>query len=283
MPRGGGDSRFRDFPAHRQLQVPGAWHTASNVPERHLITSSSGNFGQALAFACQQLNKRCTVVMPDDSAAVKVDAVREFGGCVDFVNVGTTTREARVAELAKRHPDAYVASGYDSDLMIAGNSSLGRELAQLAGKVDAVVTPVSGGGLASGIVTGLGEVGVLIPVVGAEPVLANHVSRSLTAGQRVEDWRESPTIADGARTTALGKRNWEILKNGLAECIEVPEDDIRKAVRMLFHLANLKVEPTGALSVAALMVARERFRGGRVCCVISGGNVDSDLYSSLIA
>jgi threonine dehydratase len=260
----------------------GAWHTASSVPQRHLITSSSGNFGQALAFACQQLEKRCTVVMPEDSVAVKLEAVRAFGGCVEPVDVRKKSRETRVAELAAEYPDAYVASGFDSELMIAGNSSLGRELAKLAGSVDAIVAPVSGGGLASGIVTGLRAVGVAIPVVGSEPALANHVTRSLRAGQRIEDERESTTIADGARTMSLGKRNWEILKHSLAECIEVPEETIREAVRLLFHLANLKVEPTGALAVAALLAGRERFHDRHVCWVISGGNVDPDSYASLI-
>src|ERR1700733_6504838 len=133
----------------------GAWHMASNVPHHHLLTSSSGNFGQALAFACEELNKRCTVVMPEDSVLAKVDAVREFGGQVELVDVHRVTRDARVAELASQYPDAYVASGFDDDLMIAGNSTLGRELAKLNGSVDAIVAPVSGGGLASGILTGL--------------------------------------------------------------------------------------------------------------------------------
>lgn len=261
----------------------GAWHTASTVPHRHLITCSSGNFGQALAFACQKLNKRCTVVMPQDSASVKVQAVRDFGGIVEFVCVRQTTREQRVSELAERFPDAYVASGFDSDLMIAGNSSLGRELAKLEGSIDAIVTPVSGGGLASGIVMGLRAAGVAIPVIGAEPALANHVSRSLRSGQRVEDEQEPATIADGARTRSLGVLNWEVLKCGLAQCMEVPEETIREAVRILFYLANLKAEPTGALAVAALLVNRKDFEGRRVCCVLSGGNVDASVYSSLIA
>jgi threonine dehydratase len=260
----------------------GAWHMASNVPHHHLLTSSSGNFGQALAFACQELNKRCTVVMPNDSVIVKVEAVREFGGDVELVDTRKITRDARVAELARQYPDAYVASGFDDDLMIAGNSTLGRELAKLNGGIDALVAPISGGGLASGILKGLRSEGVDIPLIGAEPLLANHVTRSFRAGQIVRDKEESKTIADGARTTSLGERNWEILKTGLAESIEVPEAAIRDAVRLLFHLANLKAEPTGALAVAAILIQRERFQGRRVCCIISGGNVDAPLFSSLI-
>jgi len=260
----------------------GAWHTASNVPNEHLLAASSGNFGQALAFACQVLNKKCTVVMPHDSVAVKVQAVKDYGGFVDLVDVRKMSRAARLAELSAQNPDAYVASGYDSDLMIAGNSTLGNELAELSGSVDAIVTPVSGGGLASGIVTGLQARETAIPVIAAEPLLGNHTTRSLRAGTRIVDDHEAVTIADGARTTALGRRNWEILKDGLAGAVEIPEQAIRDGVRLLFHLANLKAEPTAALSVATLLVDRERFKGTRVCCVISGGNVGAALYAALI-
>jgi threonine dehydratase len=260
----------------------GAWHTALNVPNERLLAASSGNFGQALAFACQVLKKKCTVVMPHDSVAVKVQAVKDFGGVVDLVDVRKISRAARLAELSAQDPEAYVAGGYDSDLMIAGNSTLGKELAELSGSVDAIVTPVSGGGLASGIVTGLRARGSTIPVIAAEPLLGNHTARSLRAGTRIVDDREAATIADGARTTALGRRNWDILKDGLAGVIEIPEQAIRDGVRILFHLANLKAEPTAALSLAALVVDHERFKDKRVCCVISGGNVDAALYAELI-
>jgi threonine dehydratase len=260
----------------------GAWHTASNVPNERLLAASSGNFGQALAFACQVLKKKCTVVMPHDSVAVKVQAVKDYGGVVDLVDVREKSRAARLAELAALDPDAYVAGGYDSDLMIAGNSILGNELAELSGEVDSIVTPVSGGGLASGIVTGLRSRGAAIPVIAAEPQLGNHTARSMRARTRIVDLQEAATIADGARTVALGRRNWDILKDGLAGVAEVPEQAIRDGVRLLFELANLKAEPTGALSLAALLVDRERFKEKRVCCVVSGGNVDADLYASLL-
>jgi threonine dehydratase len=260
----------------------GAWHTASNVPNERLLAASSGNFGQALAFACQVLEKKCTVVMPHDSVAVKVQAVKDYGGVVDLVDVREKSRATRLAELSALDPDAWVAGGYDSDLMIAGNSTLGNELAELSGKVDAIVTPVSGGGLASGIVTGLRAKGAAIPVISAEPLLGNHTARSLRAGTRIVDDHEAATIADGARTVALGLRNWDILKDGLAGVVEIPEQAIRDGVRLLFELANLKAEPTGALSLAALLVDRERFKDKRVCCVVSGGNVDAALYASLL-
>ena len=120
-------------------------------------------------------------------------------------------------------------------------------------------------------------------VIAAEPLIANDAARSLREGRIVTNEAEPQTIADGTRTLSVGKHNWELLKDGLETIVEVPEDAIREAVRLLFFLANLKAEPTGALGVAALLTSPEAFRDRRVCCVITGGNVDAAVYSSIIA
>lgn len=260
-----------------------AYNVASQVPERHIITASSGNFGQALAHACSRLGKTCAVVMPHTSAEVKVAAVREYGGTVDLVDVTRKSRAERVAELAAERPDAYVASAYDDPLVIAGNATLGEEVAARAGTFEVVLAPVGGGGLTAGLVTGIATSGRRLAVVGAEPLLGNDAARSLRAGTIVRNEREPATIADGARTVSLGLHNWQVLSRGLREIVEVPEEAIREAVRLLFGLANLKVEPTGALAVAALLAAPERFAGQSVCCVLSGGNVDPAVYRELLA
>ncbi|HEV2380526.1 MAG TPA: pyridoxal-phosphate dependent enzyme [Terriglobia bacterium] len=275
-----------------------AYHLASHVPNPLVIAASSGNFGQALAHACSLTGKASIIVMPGTSAKVKVDSVREYGGKVEFVDVRSKSRAGRVAELAAEHPEAYIASAYDDPFVIEGNSSLGEELACL--DVDCVVAPVGGGGLTSGIVTGLRRalsagarpIGDLqhdvrlkyrgVEVIGAEPLLANDAARSLREGRIVANESEPQTVADGARTLSLGRRNWAILKDGLAGIVEVPEDDIARAVRLLFELANLKAEPTGALSVGALLTEPARFAGRSVCCVISGGNVDPAVYRDLL-
>jgi threonine dehydratase len=259
-----------------------AFRVASQVPNPMLIAASSGNFGQALACACGLTGKSSIIVMPHTSAAVKVDAVREYGGQVEFVEVRSKSRAARVAEIAREHPEAYVASAYDDPYVIEGNSTLGEELGRLERPLDAVVAPVGGGGLTSGIVTGLRRAGRATKVVGAEPLLANDAARSLRAGEIVANEAEPQTLADGARTLSLGRRNWEILKGGLESIVEVPEEKIVEGVRLLFELANLKAEPTGALSLAALLTSPGQFRGSAVCCVVSGGNVDPNLYQRLI-
>jgi threonine dehydratase len=260
-----------------------AYNVASNIPHQHIIAASSGNFGQALAYACQLLGKSCIVVMPLTSARIKVDAVREYEGAVDLVDVNIKSRAERVAELRSDHPEAYIASAYDDPLIIEGNASLGEELCALDRQFDFVVVPIGGGGLSSGIITGIRRAGKDIEVIGAEPLLANDAAQSLRCGHIVRHDTESQTIADGARTVSLGKHNWEILRTGLSGIIEVPEQKIKEGVRLLYSLANLKAEPTGALAMGALLTEPKKFRGKRVCCVVSGGNVDAHVFREILA
>jgi threonine dehydratase len=259
-----------------------AYNVASHVTQNLIIAASSGNFGQALACACSLLGKKCIIVMPTTSAKVKVEAVHEYGGDVDLVDVRVKSRAERVREIFEQHPEAYVASAYDDPLVIEGNASLGVEIGALERPVEMVVVPVGGGGLISGVITGLKQSGKKIQVVGAEPLLGNDAARSLRAGKIVANESEQQTIADGARTVSLGKHDWEIMKNNLSTIVEVPEEKIIEAARLLFEFANLKVEPTGALSVAAVLTQPVLFRGRSLCCVISGGNVDPAVYTTML-
>ncbi|CAN5402397.1 pyridoxal-phosphate dependent enzyme [soil metagenome] len=257
-----------------------AYNLALNVGKDEILTASSGNFGQALAYACKLTGKRCTVVMPDASAKVKVDAVRNYGATVDLVDTAKVGRSERVAQLAEQMPDAYIASAYDDKYVIEGNASLGDELADK--DFDIVITAVGGGGLISGLITGFRKVGKDTEIWGAEPQLGNDASRSLKAGKIIANETEPLTIADGARTISLGKLNWEIIRNSAAGIVEVPEGAIIDALKFYFFLVNLKCEPTGALSLGAILENKERFAGKKICLIVSGGNVDAAVYSRLI-
>jgi len=259
-----------------------AWNVVHSAPNGLFVTVSSGNFGQALARAAALAGKRALVAMPAQSARVKIDAVRSWGAEVDLFDTAVTPRGERLAQLAAAHPDAYVASPYDDSLVIAGNASLGREIAERLPETEIVLVPVGGGGLASGVVTGLRETGHAAEIWGAEPLLANDAARSLRSGKIESNPTEPDSIADGARTPSLGKHNWPILRDGLAGIVEVPEEAIADGVRLLFSLANLKAEPTGALTCGALLAEPARFNGRRVAAVVSGGNVDPALYARLL-
>ena len=259
-----------------------AYNVASNVRHSHIITASSGNFGQAIAYACSLFKKRCTVVMPATAPRIKVDAVREYGAEVDLIDVKKKGRLERLAELATEFPEAYVASPYDDLLVIEGNGTLANELFALELELDYIIAPIGGGGLTSGLVQAVERSGKNIQVLAAEPALSNDAAQSIRAGHIVALPDESSTIADGARVLRIGDHNWEILSRGLAGVIEVSEEQIMEGVRLLFALANIKAEPTGALAIGAVLADPHRFKGKRVCCVISGGNADPALYAKLV-
>jgi threonine dehydratase len=267
----------------------GAYNLASKVTNNHILASSSGSFALALAYACSLLNKRFTAVMPTTAAQVKIEGVKKYGGQIEFVDTSKETRAEKLVELAKKFPDAYVTNAYDNALIIEGNATLAEEIMAYKQAFDYVIVPVGGGGLISGIINGVKRLadanackGNSPIVIGAEPAVADDAARSLKAGRIIANESEPPTIADGARTLSIGKLNWEIMSRDLKTIIEVPEDQIKKAVKLIYDHLQLKVEPTGALSLAAVMVAAKMFQDKNVCCIISGGNVDEKVFQSLI-
>lgn len=259
-----------------------AYNLVSSVPQQQVLTASSGNFGQAIARSCALLGKQAIIVMPHTSAQVKIDAVREYGAVADLTDVRVKGRHERVQELREEYPEAYVGSAYDDPYVIAGNSTIGEEIAA-KGDFDVIIAPVGGGGLTSGLVLGTKRSGKNTRVFGAEPLLANDAARSLRAGQIVANEIEPMTIADGARTPSVGNLNWPILQSGLAGIVEVPEEAIREGLRLMFNLANLKAEPTSALGIGALLTQPETFRDLKVCVVVTGGNVDPEVFCEILA
>jgi len=253
-----------------------AYNLLASVAQSRVVTASSGNFGQAVACACAQLSKTCTIVMPATSALVKVAAVQGYGGKTDLIDTRQISRAERVRQLLAEQEGAFAAHAFDDYRVVAGNSTLGKEILS-ADEFDLLVVPVGGGGLSSGQVIARDRLNTRTEIIGAEPLLANDAARSLRSGQLVYNEQEPPTIADGARTLGLGALNWEILRSGMAEVLEVPDEETLAALRAYFAL-NLKVEPTGALALGAVMSHPARFAGKRVCCIVSGGNVDPLVY-----
>jgi len=259
-----------------------SYNFVRSVAETEIVSASSGNFGSAVALSCRMLQRTCTVVMPATSSAVKIDAVRRNGAEVDLIDTTVISRVARVHQLLAEHPRAIYAPAYDDVRVIAGNSTLGREIFALHNNWDAIFVPIGGGGLISGIISARDALGLRTPIFGAEPALGNDAARSLRSSELLANELEPPTIADGARTLSLGQITWPIVQRGVEDIVEVPEAMIAEAVRVLFRLANLKAEPTGGLALAAALLSEDRVRGKRICCVVSGANVDEDLYASIL-
>ena len=258
-----------------------AYNLLSSIPQQHVITASSGNFGQAVAYACTLLGKTCTVVMPATSAQVKVAAVQSYGGEVDLIDVQKISRGDRVQQLLAEQTGAFYAQAYDDYRVVAGNSTPSQEILSAA-DFDMLVVPIGGGGLCSGQIIARDYLHAHTEIIGAEPLPGNDAARSLRDGQLISNEQEPDTVADGARTLSLGTLNWEIIQRGIAGIIEVPDVLTLEALRRYFLYANLKVEPTGALALGALLAQPKRFYGKRVCCIVSGGNVDPALYAQAL-
>ena len=214
-----------------------AYNLLSSIPQQRVVTASSGNFGQAIAYASALLGKTCTVVMPSTSAQVKIAAVQSYGGHVDLIDVQHIGRAERVAQLLREQPDAFQAQAYDDYRVVVGNSTLGKEIFDAA-DFDTVIVPVGGGGLSSGIVIAREYLNRKTEVIGAEPFPGNDAARSLRSGQLIRNEHEPATIADGARTISLGNLNWEILQHGIADIVEVEDELTISGNTTLFSLCQ---------------------------------------------
>lgn len=258
-----------------------AYNLLASISQKYVIAASSGNFGQAVAFACTLLGKKCTVVMPKTSAQVKIAAVQSYGGNVDLIDVSKISRYERVQQLLSESPDAFFAQAYDDYRVVAGNSTLSKEILS-SSDFDVIISPIGGGGLCSGQIIARDQLNTHTEIIGAEPLTGNDAAQSLQKGKLLHNEHEPDTIADGARTLSLGELNWEIIQRGITDIIEIPDQLTLQALRSYFLYANLKVEPTGALSLGALLAQPERFHKKRVCCIVSGGNVDPIVYAQAL-
>lgn len=277
--------------ASETLQVTGsfkfraAYNLIRLVPNDEVVTWSSGNFGQAAAYACMLLGKKCTVIMPSNASKTKQSAIKAYGATVELVDVLKVSRAERAAQMMKERPDAFFAPPYDHYKVVAGNSTLGKEIFEAlylnrpeGERIERVVCPIGGGGLISGIIVARDILAPEVEIIGAEPLLGNDAAQSLREGRLVALPQEPATIADGTRTLSVGKINWEIIRRGIRRIVEVPEDKIAEGLRTLYACANLKVEPTGALSTGAALTEPDLLTGKRACLIVSGGNVDVDVY-----
>ncbi len=250
---------------------------------RGVVTHSSGNHAQAVAWVARELDLRATIVIPDAAPALKVDRVRRLGA--EVVIVAPEDRDTRAFELAAEH--GYVMSPpYDDAAIVAGQGTIGLEIAADLASLDGVLVPVSGGGLIGGIATAIKALSPGTRVIGVEPELAADAAESFRTGQRVSWTPEQTyrTIADGLRTTSVGEIPWRQIQKYVDDFITVSEDEIRDGVRRLAADARLVAEPSGAVPFAAyLHHADELGVDGNVVAVVSGGNLAMDTLGRIIA
>ena len=251
---------------------------------RGVITYSSGNHAQGVARAARLLGAPAVVVMPSDAPEIKRARVAADGAEIVVVGTASDERQA-VAERIAAERGLAIIPPFDDDRVIAGQGTVGLEIAESLRDVAAVLVPIGGGGLASGIAV---AIRALVPdarVIGVEPELSADARESLAAG-RIVTWSAddvSRTIADGTRTRALGRRTFAHLSRLLDSIVTVSEAEIAAGVRLAAEESRLVVEPSGALSVAALAfhageLGLDALDGRPVVAVVSGGNVDPERY-----
>lgn len=243
-----------------------------------VVTHSSGNHGQALAFAAREFGVPCVVVVPEGTPRVKTAAIEGWGA--EVVVVPPEQREIVAGKLAAERGLTLVPP-YDHRAVIAGQGTVGLEIVEDLPDVEVVLVPVGGGGLASGVGTAVKALRPDVRVIGVEPELAADAAESLAAGHPVE-WgtdRTFRTVADGLRT-ALSELTFAHISRRLDEIVTVSEDEIRAAMGHLARSARLVAEPSGAVTTAALLSGR--VAAGRTVVVLSGGNVDPELFRQVV-
>jgi threonine dehydratase len=244
-----------------------------------VITYSSGNHGQAVAYAARLLGVPAVVVMPERAPSIKVDGVRRYGGEVIIAGNSSSERAERARLLASERGLAMVPP-FESLDVIAGQGTCGLEILEDWSRVETIVVPVGGGGLIAGISAAVSVLKPSVKVIGVEPVGAPKLARALEAGHPVKlDQTES--IADGLLPLAIGNLPFAVLSSVVRECILVSEEEIADAVRFLFNDMGLSAEPSGAATTAALLSGKVTLTGPTVA-VVSGGNVDPDLWNRLV-
>jgi threonine dehydratase len=266
------------------FKIRGAYNAIRRLPsavrQRGVITYSSGNHGQAVAYAAKQFGVRAVITMPETAPAVKVEGVKKWGGEVVFAGRTSEDRRVKAEEIAKREGLAIVPP-FDHADIVAGQATVALEIVEQLPEVETVVVPVGGGGLIAGVVTGLAAAGSTAVVWGVEPAGAPKLHHSLAAGKVVRLERTG-SIADGLITLNVGDIPFAELtreRGRIRGVVLVEDDSIRAAVQFLWRTCRLAVEPSGAATTAALLAGAVP-RARTTVLVVSGGNVDRSLLEA---
>ena len=251
---------------------------------RGVITYSSGNHAQGVAYAARAVGAKAVIVMPSNAPAIKRAATLALGAEIVDVGLASSERLAKAEELVRKH-GYVVIPPYDDEQIIAGQGTCGLEIAEKLPDVDLVLSPVSGGGLLSGTATAVKLLCDGAKVFGIEPELAGDTAESFRTG-RVVTWPAeltSRTIADGLRTQSVGERNFAHIQAYVEGIITVTEAEIRAAMRAIVATARLVPEPSGAVTTAALLFHSAELPPYRkAVALVSGGNVDPGMLAEVL-
>jgi threonine dehydratase len=262
------------------FKLRGAYNKIASLSEddrkRGVITYSSGNHAQGVAYAARAVGVKAVIVMPQNAPAIKREATAALGAEIVLVGPGSAERQLKAEELAAQHGYVIVPP-YNDEQIIAGQGTIGLEILEDLPEVETVLAPVGGGGMISGVATALKLSKPEIKVIGVEPELAADAQASLRAGKIVQFPADEVvrTIADGLRTQSIGAINFEHMRRYVDDIVTVTEDEIREAIRLLAANPQTVAEPSGAVAVAGFLFRRDQLPATKLnVAIISGGNVD---------
>ncbi len=238
-----------------------------------IATYSSGNHAAAIAYAAKCVGANAYIVMPHDAPPVKKAAVEGYGAKIKYCSPTQSSREEVLSEILKE-TDAHFIHPYNDPRVISGQGTVGMELLADQSDIDTILVPVGGGGLMSGTVLATKSMKPRVKVIGVEPAAADDAYRSLAAGEIIPIDNPS-TIADGLKTS-LGDLTFSVIYNYSDGIVTVTEEEIIKAMRMIWERMKIIIEPSAAVVFAALMSKNFKIDGSRLGLVLSGGNVDLD-------
>jgi len=269
------------------FKLRGAYNKiASLSPEersRGVITYSSGNHGQGVAYAARALGTKAVIVMPNNAPAVKHEATAALGAEIVLVGPGSLERQVKAEELAAQHGYVIVPP-FNDEKIIAGQGTMGLEILEDLPEVETVLVPVGGGGMISGVATAIKLSKPSVKVIGVEPELAADAQASLRAGKIVQSSAEqtSRTIADGLRTQSVGAINFEHIRQYVDDILTVSEYEIRQAMRWLATNPKTVAEPSGAVAVAGFLFHQDQLPRTTInVAIISGGNIDPQMLQEI--
>ena len=251
--------------------------------KRGVISYSSGNHAQGVAYAARALGTKAVIVMPNNAPAIKRQATAALGAEIVFVGPGSAERQAKAEELAAEH-GYVVVPPYNDEQIIAGQGTMGLEILEDLPDLEMVLAPVGGGGMLAGVATAIKLSKPSLKVIGVEPELAGDAQASLRAGKIVQFHSDevSRTIADGLRTQSIGAINFEHIRRYVDDIITVSEDEIRQAMKYLVSNSGTVAEPSGAVAVAGFIFHAAQLPQAKLAvAIVSGGNIDPKMLEEI--
>ena len=273
--------KLESFQKTNSFKIRGALNALLSLPEdalkRGIVTASSGNHGKAIAYAAKLLGTTAHVVVPENTPKIKIEGIQSYGA---EVILSVPSERFQVANKLKEENNWSFISPFDDYDIMAGQGTTGLEIVEQLPDVDAIVVPIGGGGLISGLATAVKETNPNIKIIGVEPTLVARYSASLAAGHPVTLPKESKSVADGLQTLRPGDLNYPLVKKYVDEVVTVDEENILKATKIMLTKGKLVTEISSCITLGGFLQGAVSFNPNeKIVLMITGGNIGMDQFS----